>query len=214
MSPTHDYHRDPAPTVREIADLAARLRNLSAAGRDADPAERAAFLADKDVLLARIQAADRSQETDQADRVEMSAEMRAAAEHGPVNSTPTDDVADLTARVAELHARGAQPVATFDPADAYSNAEVAAIGDAYARGDIAEAERLQNRHADNGVRRVEPQPDAIEQARATTWACLPDPGAEDAAQRHDQLIRWHDEDTSSRDDGAGRDIVGGGPGLL
>lgn len=42
------------PTVREIAELTARLRALSARGREADPAERAAFLADKRALLDRI----------------------------------------------------------------------------------------------------------------------------------------------------------------
>ncbi len=47
-------HENGLPTVAEIAALTARLRRLSVAGRDADPAERAAFLADKDALLARI----------------------------------------------------------------------------------------------------------------------------------------------------------------
>jgi hypothetical protein len=42
------------PTVAEIASLTARLRELTTPGRAADPAERAAFLADKDALLARI----------------------------------------------------------------------------------------------------------------------------------------------------------------
>lgn len=45
---------DQPPTVREIAALTARLRGLTAAGPDVDPAERAAFLADKAALLARI----------------------------------------------------------------------------------------------------------------------------------------------------------------
>ena len=49
------------PSIAEIAELTARLRRLSAAGRDADPGERAAFLADKDALIERIT-------TDQADR--------------------------------------------------------------------------------------------------------------------------------------------------
>ena len=47
------------PSIREIAELTARLRRLSAAGRYADPAERAACLADKDALIARIEAAYR-----------------------------------------------------------------------------------------------------------------------------------------------------------
>lgn len=47
------------PSIQEIADLVARLRALSAAGASGDAAERAAFLADKDALLARIAAADK-----------------------------------------------------------------------------------------------------------------------------------------------------------
>jgi hypothetical protein len=49
--------RDDVPSIREIADLTRRLRALSNAGHDADPAERAAFLADKDALITRIEAA-------------------------------------------------------------------------------------------------------------------------------------------------------------
>ena len=52
--------RDDVPSIREIAELTRRLRELSTAGRDADPAERAAFLDDKNALIARIQAATRS----------------------------------------------------------------------------------------------------------------------------------------------------------
>jgi hypothetical protein len=44
------------PSVAEIAALTARLRALSNAGPDADPQERARFLAEKDALLARIAA--------------------------------------------------------------------------------------------------------------------------------------------------------------
>lgn len=55
MTPTdHRSGRGGAPTVREIADLIGRLRELSLDGSDIDPGERAAFLADKDALLARI----------------------------------------------------------------------------------------------------------------------------------------------------------------
>ena len=49
-----------APSVREIAELTARLRCLSDAGSDADPAERAAFLTDKNALIARITTARRT----------------------------------------------------------------------------------------------------------------------------------------------------------
>ena len=52
--------RDRTPTVAEIADLTARLRALSHAGAAADPVERARFLADKDALIDRITANQRS----------------------------------------------------------------------------------------------------------------------------------------------------------
>ncbi len=45
------------PSIAEIAALTARLRDLTSAGASADPAARAAFLADKDALIARIDAA-------------------------------------------------------------------------------------------------------------------------------------------------------------
>lgn len=53
------------PSIREITELIARLRRLSAAGRGADPADRAAFLADKDALIERITGnqADRATDT-------------------------------------------------------------------------------------------------------------------------------------------------------
>jgi hypothetical protein len=55
MSASHNRRgAGQAPTVHEIAALIARLRALTAAGPDADPAERAAFLAEKAVLLARV----------------------------------------------------------------------------------------------------------------------------------------------------------------
>lgn len=46
-------------TVREIADLTARLRRITQAGPAADPAEREAFLVAKRELLARIEEASR-----------------------------------------------------------------------------------------------------------------------------------------------------------
>lgn len=55
---THSNHgssqngRPDRPSVAEIAELLTRLRHLR--GPDADPAERASFLADKAALLARI----------------------------------------------------------------------------------------------------------------------------------------------------------------
>jgi hypothetical protein len=49
-----DPSRPPAPSAREIAELTARLRALTAQGAAADSAERAAYLAEKEALLARI----------------------------------------------------------------------------------------------------------------------------------------------------------------
>ncbi|WP_219419615.1 hypothetical protein [Pseudonocardia nigra] len=61
MNPSADPARwaVDSPTIAEVTALTRRLRELSAPGRAADPAERAAFLADKDALLARITAAHR-----------------------------------------------------------------------------------------------------------------------------------------------------------
>jgi len=53
-TPDPDQGPERAPSVAEIAALTRRLRELSTAGRSADPAARAAFLADKQALLARI----------------------------------------------------------------------------------------------------------------------------------------------------------------
>jgi len=50
----HDRRRSEAPSIREIAELTARLRDLTGPDANRDPAVRAAFLADKDALLARI----------------------------------------------------------------------------------------------------------------------------------------------------------------
>lgn len=54
MTTPPDPHHSTAPSTREIAALIVRLRELSAQGGDVDPAERAAFIADKDALIARI----------------------------------------------------------------------------------------------------------------------------------------------------------------
>lgn len=54
MTTPADPSRQSPPTVREIAALTARLRDISGRGRAVNEAQRAAFLADKDALLARI----------------------------------------------------------------------------------------------------------------------------------------------------------------
>ena len=77
---------DTTPSVAEIAALTARLRALSNAGPDADPQERARFLADKDALLARIAA----QEPHPADAGDPWADYR--------TYTPTQAADELVAR--------------------------------------------------------------------------------------------------------------------
>ncbi|WP_219417707.1 hypothetical protein [Pseudonocardia nigra] len=89
MSPSTDPTHDAAapPTAREITALTARLRELSARGWDVDPAERAAFVADKDALIDRIRdastdgpAADRSAAAEQSARAEPVPEVHEADE--------------------------------------------------------------------------------------------------------------------------------------
>lgn len=95
-NPTNpDRGRPARPTVREIAALTARLRELSARGAGADPAERAAFLADKDALLARITAG-------LPDTPAPAGIDRAAALRRHPEAARPDDPAEITARVAEL----------------------------------------------------------------------------------------------------------------
>jgi hypothetical protein len=100
--------------VREIAELTARLRDISARGRDVDPAKRAAFLADKDALIARITDADTDRE-DAADdtaawppmpewMIEQARQTEAEIAAGTYVPGPVDDPARLAARLAELRA--------------------------------------------------------------------------------------------------------------
>ena len=77
---------------REIAELTARLRRLralSAAGRYADPAERAALLADKHALIARIEAANRRVDT--ADDARTDTGERPADEQSGADQDADDD---------------------------------------------------------------------------------------------------------------------------
>jgi len=59
MSRTDPPSPTGAPSVAEITELTRRLRTLTTSARTADPAERAAFLADKADLIARITVAHR-----------------------------------------------------------------------------------------------------------------------------------------------------------
>ena len=81
---------DDTPSIREIAELTARLRQISAAGRHANPDERAAFLADKQALIARIEAANRAN-ADEARAEEV-------AHRGPQDQTRDDTDGDDASR--------------------------------------------------------------------------------------------------------------------
>ena len=102
--------RDDTPSIREITELTARLRRLSSAGRDADPAERVAFLADKDALIARIESANRQAKTGGDDR---SAAAAAVAE-------AHDEVTSLVAPEIERTADGTADDDAADDEDGWS----------------------------------------------------------------------------------------------
>lgn len=185
MSPHHDHRpgRGGTPTVQEIAALTARLRDLSWRGSNVDPGERAAFLADKDALIARILDAQQDDASgphshtvppervaavempewmsEQARRTEAAI---AAGRAGPVRA---DDLAAFTARMEALR----KEIAARDAASP------------------AQGER---------ERPIERQP------------CGVVIDAEQQGARREQLARWHtadatDADAESRDvwDGQG-----------
>jgi hypothetical protein len=85
--------RPAPPTVGEIAELTARLRAISRAGAGVDPAERAAFLADKDALLARIAEADRAAVDQDQARDEPSTAELVGRSHRAVADLPLPSVA-------------------------------------------------------------------------------------------------------------------------
>jgi hypothetical protein len=107
-SPT-DPTRPVAPTVREISALTARLRDMSARGRDVHPDERAAFLADKDALVARI--------------------IDAPADEGVGGG--------WSAQARSFDPDAA--VVRFEQSGYYSDADIAASSDAIAAGDLDRA---------------------------------------------------------------------------
>lgn len=113
MTRPTDPSRPATPTAREIAALTARLRDLSARGRDVDPSEQAQFLADKDALIARITDTHIRPDGGPAAEQEpvMPGSMReqarateAAIAAGTLPDVYPDDTAVLAARVAELRA--------------------------------------------------------------------------------------------------------------
>lgn len=133
MTTPQDSSHSPVPSVREIAALTARLRELSALGRDADPAERAAFLADKDALIARITATA----ANSADVVDVT---------GETNARTSETLGEAGEWWAQARsADPAVPVVTYDRSDYYSDADIATIGDALAAGDADRAAQLQDR---------------------------------------------------------------------
>ncbi|GAA3242508.1 hypothetical protein GCM10017691_46650 [Pseudonocardia petroleophila] len=201
------------PSVAEIAALTRRPRELSAPGRTVDPRERAAFLADKDALIARI--------TDTTDADSDAADTDAGGEgHEHLARTGRTDQASEEGWWARAESTDPTVEAvTFDAAGYYSDARLAAIAQARAAGDTERAERLQNAPwstpADD--ERAPEMPEWMrEQARRTeaeiadgTYVAGPpddmarfaDRLAElreqtdpDAAGRRDQLARWHRDD--------------------
>ena len=134
IDPGHDPGAEGSPTIVEVAALTRRLRALSARGRHADPAERAAFLADKDALLARI--------TDTGVRAEQAGGELHRHDAHPDRPAPTDQTTAWWAR-AESPDPGIPPV-TFDASGYYSDAQLAAIAAAREAGDHERAEALQN----------------------------------------------------------------------
>ncbi|MDN5751466.1 MAG: hypothetical protein L0H64_23695, partial [Pseudonocardia sp.] len=110
-----DPSRPVAPTVREIAALTARLRDISARGRAVDPAEREQFIADKDALIARITDTTRADSGPAAAREpvmpesmrEQARATEAAIAAGTLPDVYPDDTAALAARITELRAEQA-----------------------------------------------------------------------------------------------------------
>lgn len=208
----NDRPGDDRPSVAEIAALSRRLRELSAPGRKVDPRERSAFQADKDALLARIITDTTDADTAAADAGRKRHELVA-----PTRRTDQAPEEGWWAR-AESATPTVEAV-TFDSAGYYSDAQLAAIAQARAAGDIERAERLQNApwSTPADVERVPEMPEWMrDQARRTEAASadgtyvagLPDDMARfadqlaalreqtdpDASCRRDQLARWHHDD--------------------
>ena len=79
-----------SPTIAEIAALTARLRELTTPGRPVDEAERAAFLADKNALLARITEADHDMHDD-GEEADLDGEFDELTERRPLPGDGTGD---------------------------------------------------------------------------------------------------------------------------
>lgn len=184
MNPSNDR-----PTIAEIAALTRRLRELSAQGRDADPAERAAFLAEKDALLARIVDTDADTDTDAVPGRELH-------RHGAqLNRTdgPDDVVFDAddsqwwhpggSARLDLPHPDvlppWPQPAQEVDPADLAARA-------------AALREQLTARDTD---------PHAVSDGeRPVRPGCCVAVEGPDLEARREQLARWHDDALTAEPD--------------
>jgi len=175
------------PTVREIAALTARLRYLTASGRDVDAAERAAFLADKHALIERITAA--------AERTRR---------HDRARERPSKGQWSAQARSSDP----AQLPISFDASGYYSDAQIAEIADALAAGDTDRAQHLQDRPwtaqdttVDTGHAAVGNGPAGFGTLHEHVAVCgrpaAPAPFVDpDQEARREQLTRWHTDDTT------------------
>lgn len=190
MNPTDEHRsgRDGAPTIREIAELTARLRELSAPGRRVDPRERAAFLTDKDALVARI--------TDAQD--DPSANDGRGTRHHHDERSPVR-VGDVQMpdwmREQAAHTEAAVVAGTAPPVRGDERVELAA--------------RVEALHEQAG-RDTDP-PGCLWEREHPTRAvpsCLVEVDEEQA--RREQLTRWHTDDTDTDTD-TDTDEAGAGP---
>jgi hypothetical protein len=201
--PNNDRPDGARPSVAEIAALTRRLRELSTPGRAVDAGERAAFLADKDALIARI--TDGNAATD-------------------ADATAGRELHQHTARIGRTdQSTGPTGQAvTFDVAGYYTDAHLAALAEARAAGDTERAERTQDApwSAPAEDERVPEMPDWMREQARRTEAAIADgtyvPGSPDDLARfggelaelreqtdpdvsgwRDQLARWHHDDQAA-----------------
>jgi hypothetical protein len=236
--PSNDRPNGARPSVAEIAALTRRLRELSTPGRAVDPRERAAFLADKDALIARIADTHEATDTDAVTGRELH---QHTARLGRTDQAPQ--------RGWWARAESADPsvqAVTSDVAGYYSDAHLAAIADARAAGDTERAEQLQDApwSAPAEDERVPAMPDWMREQARRTEAAIADgthvPGppdnlarftdrlaalrgqtVEDDPARREQLARWHTDDTADtldvddvhQEPGGSRSATDDGPGL-
>lgn len=215
---TTPTNRGPAqsgsPTTAEIAALTARLRELSARDSDVDPAERAAFLADKDALLARITENDETRDDDTRDDETRGAEPQAgfvphlgaepggryetvspseAAERIAAAGFDRDDAQTMVEQYLEdTTARHGEPPASGWVIDQYDLAEIARRNEwvDHHRGEtLADARERAGRYAQNYTR----QAATIDRTR--------EPGR--AAHTQQEATRWAERAAPATGDAGG-----------